>query len=92
MHKKNCHLVFGSHKSNLTVLEPVFQTAGTINPPQPNPINELIEGLLSAQQADRGVLHQLESLGHWLKLIEALTSAWKLLQYLISALDIKSQT
>ena len=49
--------------------------------------NHIVEGLVSAQKADRGVLHQLESLEHWLKLLEALTSAWKLLQYLLSALD-----
>ena len=33
MLKKNCHKVFGSQKSKLTVLEQVFQTAGVINPP-----------------------------------------------------------
>ena len=51
----------------------------------------LIEGLLPAQLADRGLLHQLESFEHWLKLIEAHTSAWKLLQYLSLALDLVSQ-
>ena len=33
MLKKNCHKVFGSQKSKLTVLEQVFKTAGVINPP-----------------------------------------------------------
>ena len=33
MLKKNCHQVFGSQKSKLTLLELVFQTAGAINPP-----------------------------------------------------------
>ena len=35
MLKKICHKIFGSQKSNLTVLEQVFQTAGEIKPPIP---------------------------------------------------------
>ena len=42
----NCHLVFGSQKSKLTVLEPVFQTAGPINPPPPSGIGLAFEQLL----------------------------------------------
>ena len=33
MLKKNCHKVFGSQKSKLTVLEQVFKTVGVINTP-----------------------------------------------------------
>ena len=35
MLKKNCHKVFGSQKSKLTVLERDFETAGVIHPPHP---------------------------------------------------------
>ena len=38
MLKKNCHLVFGSQKSKLALLELVFQTAGAINLPPPSVI------------------------------------------------------
>ena len=64
----------------------------SVTPPHLSLVHQiLIEGLLPAQLADRGLLHQLESFEHWLKLIEAHTSAWKLLQYLSLALDLVSQ-
>ena len=54
MLKKNCHLVFGSQKSKLTLLELVFQTAGAINPPPPisNRVKENILKKCSIQNFD----------------------------------------
>ena len=38
MLKNNCHWVFGSQKSILTLLEQLFQTDGAINSPPPSVI------------------------------------------------------